>query len=198
VSPPCIQGLTLHGAVEDVQILRDTGRISREQLEKRLERAELDWLDHGIQPDRWYPIESYARFAEILLEVEGSGDPEYMVRRGAAAAERLYATGLYEQFRHGEERRSQERTGGPEFSEADGRIMTSLSACIFDFGSWEYTEDEGEVRIEVTRATPLPELARLAAHGFIAHVISRVRDTRIEVQSTRPAPDNIVFRFRLH
>ena len=196
MNQPKIHGMALHGAVEDVQLLRDSGRISPEELANRLGEDELGWLATGLDLEAWYPVQSYERFAQILLELEGAGDPEYLVRRGAAAAERLEATGRYAPFRHGEERRSEERAGGPEWCLEDWRVLTTLAAAIFDFGSWSYHEDGDEARIEVTRAAALPELARMAATGFIAHVVSRVRDSKIEVRSDRPAPDDIVFRFR--
>ncbi len=188
--------MTLQAVVADVQILRDTGRITVEELAERLEPQELGWLTEGIQPALWYPIQGYVRLSEILLHVEGDGDPEYIVRRGAAAAERLYASGLYAQLRHGDERRSEERAGGREFSEHDGRLMTTLSGSIFNFGSWRFRIEDEDVVIEVTQTAAMPEVSRLAAQGFIAHIVSRVRDTKTEVRSERPSPDNVVFRFR--
>jgi hypothetical protein len=195
MAEPCIKGITLQSVVEDVQILRDTDRISEADLEKRLQSRELQWLRDGVQPSLWYPIDGYARLSEVLLEVEGRGDPEYLVRRGAAAAERLYASGLYAQLRFGEERASEERSGGREFSEKDGRLMTTLSGAVFNFGKWSYRLDGDDIVIEVSGAAAMPEVSRLAAQGFIGHIASRVRDTRIEVQSARPAQDQIVFRF---
>jgi hypothetical protein len=188
--------MTLQAVVADVQILRDTGRISVEELAERLEPQELGWLTEGIQPALWYPIQGYARLSDILLQVEGAGNPEYIIRRGAAAAERLYASGLYAQLRHGDERRSEERAGGREFSEHDGRLMTTLSGSIFNFGSWRFRIEDEDVVIEVTQTAAMPEVSRLAAQGFIAHIVSRVRDTKTEVRSERPSPDNVVFRFR--
>ncbi len=196
MNQPGIHGMVLHGVVEDVQLLRNSGRISSEELAKRLEPPELEWLHQGLDLEAWYPIQSYAHFAQILLEHEGQGDPEYMVRRGAAAAERLEATGRYGQFLHGEQRRSEERAGGTPWSLEDWRLLTTLAEQIFDFGTWSYSQSRTEARIEVKHAAALPELARMAATGFIAHVVSRVRDSRIEVRSERPAPDDIVFLFR--
>jgi hypothetical protein len=195
MAEPSIKGITLQSVVEDVQLLRDSGRISQAELDKRLQTRELQWLREGVQPSLWYPIDGYTRLSELLLEVEGRGDPEYLVRRGAAAAERLYASGLYAQLRFGEERASEERAGGREFNEKDGRLMTTLSGAVFNFGKWSYREDGDDIVIEVRETAAMPEVSRLAAQGFIGHIASRVRDTKIEVLSTRPALDLIVFRF---
>jgi hypothetical protein len=195
MAEPCIKGITLQSVVEDVKLLRDKGHVSQEDLEKRLQSRELGWLRDGVQPSLWYPIDGYARLSELLLEIEGGGDPEYLVRRGAASAERLYASGLYAQLRHGEERASEERAGGREFSAKDGRLMTTLSGAVFNFGKWSYRQDGDDSVIEVKEAAAMPEVSRLAASGFIGHIASRVRDTKIEVESTRPALDLVVFRF---
>jgi hypothetical protein len=195
MAEPCIKGITLQSVVDDVRLLRDKGDVSQAELDKRLQSRELQWLKDGVQPSLWYPIEGYARLSELLLEIEGHGDPGYLVRRGAAAAERLYASGLYAQLRHGEERASEERAGGREFSEKDGRLMTTLSGSVFNFGKWSYRVDGDDIVIEVREAAAMPEVSRLAASGFIGHIASRVRDTKIEVQSTRPALDLVVFRF---
>ena len=43
--------------------------------------------------------------------------------------------------------------------------------------------------------TELPEVSRWAVQGFLQYTISRLRDAPVVVQSERPAPDRIVFRF---
>ena len=48
--------------------------------------------------------------------------------------------------------------------------------------------------IEVTEAAALPEVARLAAEGFIGFVSARLSDAPLCVTSERPEPDRILFR----
>ena len=194
MSQPCIKGMTLAGVVEDVKRLCEEGRISEEKL-TRLEAEELAWLDGKIQPALWYPIGGYTRLSELLLEVEGRGDPEYMVRRGAAAARRLFDAGVYAQLEHGERRRQEELAGGREFNEHDARLMTTLSGSIFNFGEWAFRLEGDEAVIEATHTAAMPEVSRLAAQGLIAQIVSRVRGAEIVVDSTRPEPDRVVFRF---
>lgn len=192
---PCIKGMTLASVVEDVKRLRDEGRLSERHL-ARLEAEELGWLDQKIQPALWYPIGGYTRLSELLLEVEGRGNPEYMVRRGAAAAERLFDSGLYAQLKHGERRRAEELAGQGEFNEHDGRLMTTLSGAIFNFGRWIYRFEGDEVVIEATDSAAMPEVSRLAAKGLIGVIVSRVRGKQSRIECTRPEPDRVVFRFR--
>ena len=194
MSQPCIKGMTLAGVVEDVRRLCEEGRISEEKL-AGLEAEELAWLDEKIQSALWYSIGGYTRLTELLLEVEGRGDPDYMIRRGAAAADRLFDSGVYAQLLHGERRREEELAGGREFTEHDGRLMTTLSGSIFNFGEWALRLDGDEVVIEAADTAALPEVSRLAAQGLIARIVSRVRGAEITVESTRPEPDRVVFRF---
>lgn len=194
---PCIKGMTLASVVEDVRRLRDEGRLSERHF-SRLEPQELGWLDEKIQPALWYPIGGYTRLSELLLEVEGHGDPQYMVRRGAAAAERLFDSGIYAQLRHGERRRAEELAGGGEFTEQDGRLMTTLSGAIFNFGRWTYRIDGDHAVIEASDSAAIPEVSRLAAKGLIGCIVARVRGAEFEIECTRPEPDRIVFRFLRH
>ena len=88
------------------------GGISADQLEARLEAADLALLDGKVQPALWYPIESYRRLTELLLDLAGRGDPHYVADRGARAAQRLWESGLYVQLQHGEEKAAKARRSG--------------------------------------------------------------------------------------
>lgn len=195
MTAPCIKGMTLFFVVEDVLRLREAGRIAESMLEAKLERTEIEWLDEKIQPALWYPIDGYRRLTELLLEVEGGGDPDYLVRRGTAAAERLFEAGLYAQLQHGETRGAEARAGGREFTEHDGRLMTTLSGSVLNFSRWRYRVEGDEAVIEVTEAAALPEVMRLAAMGMIGCIAGRVRSRKVHVRSERPTLDRVVFRF---
>ena len=103
-SIPSIKGSALSSVVEDVRALRDSGRISADRLEASLEAADVALLETKIQPALWYPIASYARLTRAPARVAGRGDPQYVVDRGARAAQRLWESGLYVQLQHGEEK----------------------------------------------------------------------------------------------
>jgi hypothetical protein len=194
---PSIKGSALSSVVEDVRRLRDEGRLGADELEARLEAADLALIDAKIQAALWYPIDGYRRLSELLLDVEGGGDPEYLVARGAHAAERLWAAGLYVQLQHGEQRAEAARRGTGVFSERDARLITTLSAAIFNFTRWAYRVEGGESRIEVTEAGDWPEVAVLASRGFLQCVVGRLRGIETTIVATRPAPDRVEFRYPL-
>lgn len=195
MAEPCIKGMTMLAVVEDVRRLRDEGRISEAQLETRLEAQEIGWLDEKIQPALWYPVEGYRRLSELLLQVEGRGDPDYLVRRGAAAARRLIDSGMYAQLRHGEERMAEARSGGRAIDERDSRLMTTLAGSIFNFGSWRFRMEAGFSVIEAEGVEPMPEVSVLAARGLIGEIASHVRGEPVRVESERPEPGKVSFRY---
>ena len=196
---PAIKGSAFQSVVEDVQRLLQEGRISREELEVRLEPADLPLVDDKILPAFWYPIETYRRLSELLMELEGSGRPEYVVRRGSRAAERLFALGIYQQLRRGEQIAEEIRSYGSAWTQQDGAIMASLAGAIFNFGKWRFVadpENRGAHRIEISDAAALPEVARLAAQGFIGYVSTRLAKAHVRVTSERPAADRVVFQLK--
>src|SRR5262249_14506253 len=160
----------LSSVIEDVRALRDSGRISAERLETSLEPQDLALLEAKIQPALWYPIRSYARLTELLLHVAGRGDRQYIVDRGARAAQRLWESGLYVQLQHGEEKAAKARRTGGAMTERDARMITTLSGAIFNFTRWSYRIEEGNALIEVREATDWPEVSVLAARGFLQYV----------------------------
>jgi hypothetical protein len=195
MTEPAIKGIALQSVIDDVQRLREEGHISDSLLEARLERKELAWLDEKVQPALWYAIDGYARLTQLLLEVEGGGDPDYVVRRGEAAGARLFDSGIYMQLQHGEKRGEEARSGGRSFTEHDGRMMTTLSGSMFNFTRWSYRVEGAEAIIEVSDAAAFPEVSRLAAQGLIQCITARVRGRKIDVRSERPSADRVIFRF---
>jgi hypothetical protein len=196
---PAIKGSAFQSVVEDVQRLLQEGRLSREELEVRLEAADLPLLDEKVLPALWYPIDTYRRLSELLMELEGGGRPEYIVRRGSRAAERLFSLGIYQQLRRGEQIAEEIRSSGSMWSQQDGAIMASLAGAIFNFSKWRFVadaENRGAHRIEVNDAAALPEVARFAAQGFIEYVSTRLAKAHVRVTSERPASDRIVFRLK--
>lgn len=191
-----IKGTAFESVVTDVRRLVEAGGISRDALEVRLTKDDLVLLEEKLLATSWYPIETYRRLSELLMEMEGDGRPEYIVRRGARAAERLFP--IYQQLRRGEEMGSQIRESGKRWTRSDGALMASLAGAIFNFSKWRFTADENQLinRIEVTEAEPLPEVARWAAQGFIEYTASRVTGSPMQVTSERVGAGRVVFTLR--
>jgi hypothetical protein len=197
VDSPAIKGSAFEAVVTDLNRAIEEGRISRDEVEARLEPDDIPVLESKAVVSSWYPIETYRRIAEVLVDVEAGGRPGYLRERGARAAERLFAAGVYQQLRFGDERAQELQGRGEQWSQRDGTIMATLAGAIFNFSVWRFEVVDAARRIyliEVTEASALPEVARLAAEGFIGYVSSRLSDAPTRITSERPDPDRILFR----
>jgi hypothetical protein len=197
---PSIKGSALSSVVEDVRALCDSGRISADRLEAALEESDIAILESKIQPALWYPIQSYARLTKLLLDVAGRGDPQYVVDRGARAAQRLWESGLYVQLQHGEEKAAKARRTGGALSERDARMITTLSGAIFNFTRWSYragSPGSADAVIEVNEATEWPDVSVWAARGFLEYVVSRLRRVETRVEAQRVERDRVEFRLKM-
>lgn len=192
---PAIRGSAFQPAAEDLVALVERRVVSRQDLELALEPADIALLESKPAPSEWVPIATYARVVELLLKVEGRGDRRYLRQRGARAAERLFDSGVYAQLRHGMVIGELTETGGKRiFKELDGRLMTSLSGAIFNFGAWTF-RDTGECyEVEARDVGPMPDATRLAAEGFLEVMTARTSRQHVTVTSERVAPERIVFR----
>ena len=193
---PSIKGTAFALAADDLQRLVAEGRISQEQLEARLEGKDLAFLEEKVFPGLWYPIDTYGRALEILLQEEASGRTAYLVERGAKAAERFFGSGIYRQLELAEQR-NQSLAESPRRSESLGNLMLTVAGTVYNFMSWTYQVGDGKPElfvIEISEASSLPDPARYTIQGFIEYATNRLRDESVRVESSRPEPDRIRFR----
>jgi hypothetical protein len=185
-----VKGTAIASVIEDVQRLVADGRLTRDELEARLERDDLALLEEKLLPSSWYSLESYGRLSKLLFEVEGRGSIGYLVERGRRAAERLRAAGLYAQLAVDRER----------WGERVGQMMMPLGPSIYRDTIWrfEQTRVAGAVyfTIEVDVPAHFPDLCRFQTQGFIEHAARHAAGESVDVSSERAAPTRLVFRGR--
>lgn len=199
MSVPSIKGSAFQSVVEDLQGMLSSGRIERAWLEARVAAEDLRILGDKVLPGEWYPLASYRRLTEILVEVDGGDRPDYVVRRGGRAAERLFAAGLYLQLERGQQIGARKRKLGEGWTEREGNLIASIAGAIFNVSEWRFRVDPADSsihRIEVNGAQDLPEVSRLAAQGFIEYTASRLAGRPLRVTSERVGRDFIVFTLR--
>ena len=188
MSEAAIKGMAGAAIAADVLRLLDEGVLSREALEARLEAADLLILDAKVQVAQWYPLASFARLLEVLMEAEGGGDPEYVVERGRRAAQRLQASGIYSQLSANRE------TWGDQV----GSIMATLGPGLYRDSEWRFELLEGgssrPFRSEATVSADFPDLFRYSTQGFIHFLTDVVADVPYRVTSERPSATQLVFR----
>jgi hypothetical protein len=195
MSEPCIKGNVLELAASDLRGLIEKGKVSREQVEVLLEAADLELLDSKTSPAAWVPIGHYARIVEVLWQYEGERDPAYLRGRGARAAEIAFDSGLYAQLRHSMAIGTlTEESGGEQiFTEVDGRLITSLSGAIFNFGVWTFRNTPQCYQVEVREAAALPDVLRFAIEGFLEVLTERTARRDVRVSSEWFAEDLVLF-----
>jgi hypothetical protein len=193
VSTPSIKGTAFASAVADLQELIDRGRLTREQLEVRLRKEDVEIVDAKILPGDWYPIDSYGRILELLGSVAGGG-PAYHLQRGRRTAERLFGSGIYKQFDRAAEQR------GERDSSALVSIMLTVGRTLYNFGSWEVVHDathRRRTRFELRQMEALPENARVTIQGFVEWAAEHIVGDKVRVDSKRTHPDRILFEILL-
>ncbi len=169
---PSIKGASIQSLIEDLAKLRDNGRLSPELLEDRLTPEDRETLDRPVNVAGWYDIHSYRRMAELICEVEGRRE-DLLRERGAAAARRLAAAGLYQQM--------ESVTRMHEFQQLDGearfkaygqglKLIATLSSSILNFATFEVVVDSDHPDrycIEVRNCEEIPDVLAYTSEGFI-------------------------------
>jgi hypothetical protein len=186
---PSIKGTAFQSAVEDLRRLLAEGKLSQGELERELDEDELRLLDEKVNAASWYPMELYARMIRLLAEKEARGRKEdYLVRRGARAAERIRSSGIYRQL---ELRRE-------TWGERVGQIVVTISGVMYNFTRWHIEELDGARRFKVVveDASEFPDEALYTAQGFVEFVCCLVSGSHMRVSSSRPTPDRIVYEVR--
>ena len=187
---PSIKATGFQSAADDLAKLVAAGRLTRRQLEKRLEPGDLVYLDKQLAASSWVPIETYARVLDLLTELEGGGDVgAYLRGRGKRAGARLHKLGLYGQFEANIE------TWGVKV----GAITATMGAVLYNFTKWSFEADPeaGAFETTLSEAPNYPDALRLVGEGFIEYLAENLLpDHKVEVTSERVAADKIVFRGR--
>jgi hypothetical protein len=182
---PSIKGSAFQSVLEDVKRLIDEDRLEPSDLELSLSEKDRGFLDAVVTPLAWFPMATYGRMLELLAREEGGGDPvRYLCERGATAAERMLS-GTYESF----------AVAKGTWGLRVGQTMMGIGKLLYNFTAWTFRPAGGDVyEIEVSEARDYPDTARYAAQGFLRRFAERAAGVPMQVQSTRPTPDRIVFR----
>jgi hypothetical protein len=196
---PSVKGSVLKLDVEAVLKLVSGGKISRDDLQRRLQPEDLEVLDHPVRLIAWYDIRITTRLLHLLLDIEGKGNTDYLLRHGANAAQRLLQGGLYQQLEY----LKRMQLGGQNSAHTryllfgrDLRLLTTLSASIYNFGRWQAkpdSEHEDRYIIEVLEASAFPDALCWTTEGFINRMADRHGDPDLW-HWTRVRPDRIVYR----
>jgi hypothetical protein len=188
MSEASIKGVAVQPVVQLTHELLESGRISRDQLEGRLDAPDLHLLDEKVEPTLWYPIASAERIETFVAEVLGRDVAEMMREIGIAAAEKTLHQKAMRNLIEGA------RTHG----ERMGHIVVGLGKLIVNFGEWKFEGDPfGEFLLDATEVEAFPESTRHATEGFIEVLAKELTGRSAVASSQRPTLSHIIFEGRV-
>lgn len=197
---PSIKGSAVTRLIEDVAKLLSSGALSRAEAGRWLVPEDFALLEREVVISSWYDVRCYARLSQLLLDVEGHGDPEYLRLRGRHTAQRLLESGLYSQFEY-LQRIGTSRPRDPDAAVAafgrDLRMLTTMSGSMFNFTRWTSRPDPEFARrhrLEVSEARDFPEVLCWSTDGFVNQMAAQHRGSPDLWTWKREAADRIVFR----
>jgi hypothetical protein len=174
---PSIKGSVFIKTVEDLNKMVADREISADEFERQLCESDRALLQQTIGVSSWYDIEMYDRMVALLLDIKGHGDPQYLVERGRATAERLMEGGLYQQFEY-LNRTAAMGHPDPEESFAaygrDLRLLATLSASLLNFSKWSAEPDPDHSRrwmLRVAEAGAYPDTLAWTTMGVINRMV---------------------------
>jgi len=186
-----IKGTAFLTARRDVLALVESGRFSRVALERRLQQRDLAFLEETPLPTNWYPLATYDRYLRVLLDIEGNGDPRYLVARARKAMDALMKSGIYRQL----ERAQVVMREGLGWFERSGHILATLPTAFFDRGSWKLSADEakGSFTLEGTGLNGMTENVAHIVQGALELVAEQLTESPAKVMVQRIRDGRVVF-----
>ncbi|OGP83261.1 MAG: hypothetical protein A2Y95_06485 [Deltaproteobacteria bacterium RBG_13_65_10] len=184
---PSIKGIGMQLAIDGLHRVMESGLLTREQLEVRLQPSDLQILDDKIVPGLWYPIDTCGRLIEVAVESEEKNRADFLVRVGTLVAAELFSSEIYQNF----------ISSAEKWGARSGKVMLGLTRLVLNFGEWSYDPgppDGDWFTVEAAESEALPEVLRHIGQGSIAYLASRINKREVPVTSERPSPDRIVYR----
>jgi len=188
-----IKGVLMLGAVVSVRRARDRGTISEGAIEARLSGEAQELIDQKIDSARWYPIRSFCELTDLDWEIVGRGSRAYLERQGVAAAERLFAKGIYQQLDYAE------RSGKVETREGlvrQSKLITTITGTLYDFLSIDVRLGENDLEIVFGNAAAFGDCLIHSTVGFMNGINARQGSKR-PWTGRRESSDQVLFSMRL-
>jgi hypothetical protein len=184
---PSIKATGFQSAADDLEKLVASGRLTRKELEERLEPSDLQYLGKQLAASSWVPLATYVRVLEMLITLEAGRDvTRYLRERGRRAAERLHKMGLYGQFDATVE------TWGHRV----GTITATMGAVLYNFTKWSFDSEPetASFRTTLDEASDYPDHLVVIGEGFIEYLAEHLLPGRkVEVCGKRVSASRIVF-----
>jgi len=184
---PSVKGAIFQMAIEALKQAVESGRISQEEVELKLEAEDLPFLDEKILVGRWYPVSSFDRMVQLTSGPASSENASYLIKRGRKAADQVLGNQIYGHFSETIKQRGDQ----------SGASVLTLAQLMMNFSRWELLPyrngDPSHFVIKVTEAGPMPDVLRYTAQGFIERVAEMMVGGPMQVLSERPTLNQLTF-----
>jgi hypothetical protein len=191
VAKPCIKGIAIRSLLVDVGSALAQGRVTDAQVSRYLTDDDRALIRDSVLDSTWCPIASYRRMTELLREVDGSSNNEYVRKRGAAAAQRLISLGVHQQVTS---LGSTGRTDNREQALHNLKLTATLWNSFFNFGEWTVFEDAQNLErygLQVRNAAAMPDVGWHAVQGFIERLSEESTHMPAELRK-EVSPDGVI------
>lgn len=187
----CVKGTAFLLARRDILALIEAGRLTRAALERRLQPADLPHFDTAPLATSWYPVPVYERMLRVLLDLEGGGNPQYLVDRARKGMEALMRGGIYRQLERAE---AAVREGGRDWFERSGHILATLPSAFFNVGAWRLSRDgsRGVFTLEGS-GVDLPPCVLRIVQGAVEYIAEQLTEGRVEVAPHAVGEGRVLF-----
>jgi hypothetical protein len=188
MGPSTIKGVAFQSVAADVNKLRASGAITESDLRDAIKADDRRVLMEAVIPGLWYPLGVYGRLLDLLCRKEGGDRVDYLIERGARAAERMMNEGAYRNF----------LASASRWGERAGQAMVQLAKALYGGTRWSasYSGEEHTAQIVIDDAAEFPDSARYAAQGFVKVLFTRIEGAEVEISSASPSKDRIVYSIR--
>jgi hypothetical protein len=188
-----VKGGLLVGAVVSVKRLRDAGRITAGALAARLSPQALALVDQKIEIARWYPVRAFCELLDVDWEVASHRLPAYMERQGAASADRMFDSKMYQQLEFAE------RSGKVSTRDSlvrQSKLITTITGAFYDFITTRVEIAQDALSIVYGNALAFEEPLVHTTVGFMNQINQRQGSKR-GWTSKRVRPDEVHFLMSL-
>jgi hypothetical protein len=127
----------------------------------------------------------------VLLDLEGGGNPQYLVDRARKGMEALMRGGIYRQLERAE---AAVREGARDWFERSGHILATLPSAFFNVGAWRLSRDgsRGVFTLEGS-GVDLPPCVLRIVQGAIEYVAEQLTEGRVEVAPHAVGEGRVLF-----
>jgi hypothetical protein len=191
---PSAKGSVVVGVVASPRSQRKSGRVSDEQLGARLSAAALGMLEEKIEVGRWYPMPVFGELVDFEWEL-ASRDPEYARKSGERFADRMIATGPYQQLDNAQR---VDRAPNRDALLRQAKLISTVTSALYSFlkTSVRLAADSDHLEIVYANAALFLEPLRLSTEGFMNRINERQKSPH-GWTSERTRADEIVFCMKL-